>query len=147
MDMRQLDLATKFDGLLAWDSFFHLARDDQRRMFTLFRRHARPQAALMFTSGPADGVAIGSFEGQPLFHASLAPEEYRRLLQVNGFRVVDHVVEDPACGEERSGWRSFLVTMSRADSQNLPVSVISADAPNGVAHVIRNQQGAGLVDR
>lgn len=25
----------------------------------------------MFTSGPADGVAIGSFEGQPLFHASL----------------------------------------------------------------------------
>lgn len=60
MDMRQLDLATKFDGLLAWDSFFHLARDDQRRMFTLFRRHARPQAALMFTSGPADGVAIGA---------------------------------------------------------------------------------------
>lgn len=108
MDMRQLDLATKFDGLLAWDSFFHLARDDQRRMFPLFRRHARPQAALMFTSGPADGVAIGSFEGQPLFHASLAPEEYRRLLQVNGFRVVDHVVEDPACGEERSGWRSLF---------------------------------------
>ena len=52
------------------DSFFHLARDDQRRMFPLFRRHAGPHAALMFTSGPADGVAIGSFEGQPLFHAS-----------------------------------------------------------------------------
>ncbi|MGK8677711.1 class I SAM-dependent DNA methyltransferase [Serratia marcescens] len=98
MDMRQLDLPAKFDGLLAWDSFFHLARDDQRRMFPLFRRHAWPHAALMFTSGPADGVAIGSFEGQPLFHASLAPEEYRRLLQENGFRVVDHVVEDPACG-------------------------------------------------
>ena len=32
MDMRQLDLPAKFDGLLAWDSF-HLARDDQRRMF------------------------------------------------------------------------------------------------------------------
>ncbi|BBO63066.1 TPA: hypothetical protein ACGCBI_003178 [Serratia marcescens] len=25
-------------------------------------------------------------------------EEYTRLLQENGFRVVDHVVEDPACG-------------------------------------------------
>ncbi|CVE17274.1 Mg-protoporphyrin IX methyl transferase [Serratia marcescens] len=108
MDMRQLDLPAKFDGLLAWDSFFHLARDDQRRMFPLFRRHAGPHAALMFTSGPADGVAIGSFEGQPLFHASLAPEEYRRLLQVNGFRVVDHVVEDPACGG-RTVWLAQLV--------------------------------------
>ncbi|OKB68311.1 methyltransferase [Serratia marcescens] len=98
MDMRKLDLAAKFDGLLAWDSFFHLARDDQRRMFPLFRRHAKPHAALMFTSGPADGVAIGSFEGQPLFHASLAPEAYTHLLQENGFGVIDHVVEDPACG-------------------------------------------------
>lgn len=76
-------------------------------MFPLFRRHAGPHAALMFTSGPADGVAIGSFEGQPLFHASGAGG-YGRLLRVNGFRVVDHVVEDPACGEERSGWRSFV---------------------------------------
>lgn len=107
-DIRQLDLAVRFDGLLAWDSFFHLARDDQRRMFPLFRRHANPHAALMFTSGPADGVAIGSFEGQPLFHASLAPEEYRRLLQENGFRVVDHIVEDPACGGERCGWRRLM---------------------------------------
>ncbi|MGP8333012.1 hypothetical protein ACOS17_05380, partial [Serratia sp. CY43514] len=39
-----------------------------------------------------DGVAIGNFEGQPLFHASLAHEEYTRLLQENGFRVVDHVM-------------------------------------------------------
>ncbi|HFF9828402.1 class I SAM-dependent methyltransferase [Serratia marcescens] len=108
MDMRQLDLAAKFDGLLAWDSFFHLARDDQRRMFPLFRRHAGQHAALMFTSGPADGVAIGSFEGQALFHASLAPEEYRHLLQENGFRVVDHVVEDPTCGG-RTVWLAQVI--------------------------------------
>ncbi|BEM75196.1 hypothetical protein SME36J_46190 [Serratia marcescens] len=43
------------------------------------------------------------FDGQPLLHASLAPEEYRRLLQENGFRVVDHVVEDPAC-KGRTVW-------------------------------------------
>ena len=32
-DMRTLSLARRFDGLLAWDSFFHLGHDDQRRMF------------------------------------------------------------------------------------------------------------------
>lgn len=52
----------------------------------------------MFTSGPAHGEAIGTFEGEALYHGSLAPEEYRTLLAENGFAVVDHVVEDPSCG-------------------------------------------------
>lgn len=96
-DMRALSLGRAFDGLLAWDSFFHLAPDDQRRMFAIFREHAAPHAALMFTSGPAHGEAIGDFEGEPLYHASLDPEEYRALLGAHGFRVVAHVADDPAC--------------------------------------------------
>jgi SAM-dependent methyltransferase len=97
-DMRQLALHRTFSGILAWDSFFHLCHDDQRRMFPVFRAHAAPSAALMFTSGPAHGEAIGSFGGEPLYHASLDPVEYRSLLDRNGFRVVSHVVEDPDCG-------------------------------------------------
>jgi SAM-dependent methyltransferase len=97
-DMRKLSLQRRFSGILAWDSFFHLCHDDQRRMFPVFRAHAAPEAALMFTSGPADGEAIGSFGGEPLYHASLDPAEYRSLLDRNGFRVVSHVVEDPDCG-------------------------------------------------
>jgi len=78
--------------------FFHLCHDDQRNMFPVFRAHASPQAALMFTSGPAHGEAIGSFAGEPLYHASLDAAEYRSLLDRNGFRVVSHIVEDPDCG-------------------------------------------------
>jgi SAM-dependent methyltransferase len=97
-DMRELALKRKFGGILAWDSFFHLCPDDQRCMFPIFREHAAPQAALMFTSGPAYGEAVGSFEGEPLYHASLDPAEYRLLLSQNGFRMVSHVIEDPSCG-------------------------------------------------
>jgi SAM-dependent methyltransferase len=97
-DMRKLDLQRKFSGILAWDSFFHLCYDDQRWMFPVFRAHAAPKAALMFTSGPRHGEAIGSFGGEPLYHASLDPAEYRSLLDRNGFRVVAHAVEDPTCG-------------------------------------------------
>ena len=97
-DMRELALGRKFSGILAWDSFFHLCPDDQRRMFPIFREHSAPEAALMFTSGPAHGEAIGSFGGEPLYHASLDPAEYRSLLDQNGFGVVSHVVEDPTCG-------------------------------------------------
>ena len=97
-DMRKLALQRKFSGILAWDSFFHLCHDEQRNMFPVFRAHASPQAALMFTSGPAHGEAIGSFAGEPLYHASLDAAEYRSLLDRNGFRVVSHTVEDPGCG-------------------------------------------------
>ncbi len=95
--MRVLALDTAFYGLLAWDSFFHLSGDDQRGMFPIFRQHAAPGAALMFTSGPSHGEAMGVYRGEPLYHASLAAEEYRALLEANGFRVVQHVIEDPDC--------------------------------------------------
>jgi SAM-dependent methyltransferase len=98
-DMRSLNLNATFDGLLAWNSFFHLNQADQRQMFPIFRRHADRGAALMFTSGPSFGEAIGTFQGEPLYHSSLEGTEYRQLLDFNGFDVVDHVVEDPDCGK------------------------------------------------
>jgi SAM-dependent methyltransferase len=97
-DMRSLKLDRRYGGLVAWDSFFHLAPDDQRIMFPIFRDHAEPAAPLLFTSGPAFGEAIGTLEGEPLYHASLDPDEYRLLLDRNGFDVVAHVAEDPDCG-------------------------------------------------
>jgi len=97
-DMCSLALGRRFDGLIAWDSFFHLRPDDQRQMFRLFREHASEGTALLFTSGPGHGEVIGSFEDEPLYHASLDPAEYRSLLQENGFSVIEHVVEDPDCG-------------------------------------------------
>ncbi|NOJ49481.1 class I SAM-dependent methyltransferase [Bradyrhizobium archetypum] len=97
-DMRKLALRRTFSGVLAWDSFFHLCHDDQRRMFPVFAAHAAPNAALMFTTGPAHGETIGHFAGESLYHASLDPAEYRSLLDRNGFRVISHVVEDPDCG-------------------------------------------------
>ena len=97
-DMRTLNLDETFDGLIAWDSFFHLTQDDQRRMFPVFARHSHPGSALMFTSGTGHGIAMGEFEGDPLFHASLAPDEYRSLLAANGFVVLEMKMEDPECG-------------------------------------------------
>jgi SAM-dependent methyltransferase len=97
-DMRSLKLDRRYGGLIAWDSFFHLPPQDQRMMFPIFRDHAEPEATLIFTSGPAFGEAIGSLEGEPLYHASLDPDEYRLLLDRNGFEAVAHVAEDADCG-------------------------------------------------
>ena len=100
-DMRGLALDERFDGILAWDSFFHLDADDQRNMFAIFTTHAADDAVLMFNAGPAHGEAIGTYRGDPLFHASLAPDEYQSLLARHGFEISDHAVND-----ERAGGRT-----------------------------------------
>ena len=97
-DMRSLALGQRFGAVIAWDSFFHLAADAQRGMFPIFREHVAPRGLLLFTSGPEHGEAIGELYGQPLYHASLAADEYRCSLARNGFEVVQHTLEDPACG-------------------------------------------------
>ena len=86
------------DGILAWDSFFHLNYDDQRRMFPVFGKHASSGAVLMFNTGPMHGEAIGEYRGDPLYHASLAPIEYQALLDEFGFEIIEHAVNDERCG-------------------------------------------------
>lgn len=96
-DFRSFQSDQKFQGILAWDSFFHLTHDDQRKMFGLFSDHVVAGAALMFTSGPAHGEAIGEMFGEPLYHASLAADEYRLLLDQHGFEVIKMIAEDAEC--------------------------------------------------
>ena len=68
---------------------------------------------MMFNAGPAHGEGIGSYRGDPLYHARLDPDEYARLLAANGFEVIDHVVEDPNAG----GRTVWLARYSKLRSQ------------------------------
>lgn len=97
-DMRSLNLGRRFGGVLAWDSFFHLRHDDQRAMFQTFAAHSVSGGILMFNAGFSHGEAIGSYRGDPLYHASLDPSEYEALLAGSGFELMAHSIADPAKG-------------------------------------------------
>ena len=97
--LRALDLGRRFDGLVAWHSLFHLRPEEQRAMFGRLAAHAAPGAALLFTSGSEAGEAIGEWQSEPLFHASLDPAEYEALLAAHGFALVERRLRDPDCGE------------------------------------------------
>ena len=97
-DMRHVSLGRRFNGVLAWDSFFHLKPDDQRAMFSIFAAHAATGAILMFNAGLAQGEGIGSYRGDPLYHASLDTEEYASLLNEASFDLIEHSINDPAKG-------------------------------------------------
>lgn len=93
-DMRQLALGHHFDVIIAWDSFFHLSRADQRVMFPVFAAHAAPGARLLITTGPDDSEAMGRVGNEPVIHASLSPDAYRALFAEHGFDVLWFRPED-----------------------------------------------------
>jgi cyclopropane fatty-acyl-phospholipid synthase-like methyltransferase len=97
-DMRQLALGRRFDGILAWDSLFHLAHEDQRRMFTVFADHASSGTVLMFNTGPEHGERTGEYRGAPLYHASLSPAEYEALIVRFAFHLLQHAADDAQAG-------------------------------------------------
>jgi trans-aconitate methyltransferase len=111
-DMRSLALSRRFQGILAWDSFFHLRHDDQRTMFSIFAMHAAPAAILMFNAGSSYGEAVGSYRGDPLYHASLDASEYEALLSDLGFELIEHSINDPTKGG-RFSWLARVVASCR----------------------------------
>ena len=98
MDMRDVALKGKFHGIIGWDSFFHLDPDEQRSTLQRFFRLLHPGGAVLLTVGHEASEVLGKVEGEPVYHSSLDPEEYRQIFRSAGFDEVDIVIQDEACG-------------------------------------------------
>jgi SAM-dependent methyltransferase len=99
-DMRTLDLPERFDGIIGWNSFFHLTAEEQRAVLPLLAAHLADDGALMLTVGHEAGEVEGRVGGDRVYHASLDPEEYRQRLAELGIPVVTFVAEDPECDHQ-----------------------------------------------
>lgn len=97
-DMRNIDPGGPFGAVIAWNSLFHLTPSDQTTLIPRMAGWLNPGGLLLFTAGPKAGERIGCFEGDALYHASLAPDDYRTLLSDHGLTVLDYRAEDPTCG-------------------------------------------------
>jgi len=97
-DMRTMDLGERFDGVLAWDSFFHLTMAEQRDVIGVLSRHVGETGSLLLTIGHLEGETTGRVGDGTVYHASLAPDAYRDLLSAEGFGQVDITLQDAECG-------------------------------------------------
>tara|TARA_R110002020_G_scaffold25240_3_gene82274 strand:- start:4303 stop:4926 length:624 start_codon:yes stop_codon:yes gene_type:complete len=96
-DMRDLDLGQSFDGVIGWDSFFHLTPDEQRATLVRIASHLGPKGAMMLTVGPQAGEPIGRVGDDPIYHSSLSPSEYESILAGLGLDILQFAKEDPGC--------------------------------------------------
>lgn len=96
-DMRSLDLESRFDGIIAWNSFFHLTPEEQRATLPKLAAHLSPRGRLMVTVGPQAGEVTGKVGDETVYHASLSPAEYAAILEEEGLQLTAFVAEDPGC--------------------------------------------------
>lgn len=96
-DMRALDMGVRFDGVLAWDSFFHLTAEAQRAVIPRLAAHLCSGGAVMLSVGPEEGEAWGDVAGEAVYHASLSPEGYAAEFRSAGMEVVAFQARDMAC--------------------------------------------------
>lgn len=94
-DMRDFDLDETFEGIIAWNSFFHLTADEQRHCIALMARHLGEGGTLMLTVGPDAGEVQGTVGDEAVYHASLSPADYATCLEANGLRLTGFLAEDP----------------------------------------------------
>ncbi len=97
-DMRALSLSETYDGIVAWDSFFHLTQDEQRAALPRFAALINQGGSLLVTVGHDAGEVTGQVGADEVFHASLSPAEYAAILSDNGMRLTAYLAEDPDCG-------------------------------------------------
>ncbi len=98
-DMRKFGAESgAYDGIVAWSSLFHLDEEAQSKLIQRMAIWLKRGGVALFNTGPDKGIAIGELEGEDLFHASLAPGEYRALFAKSGLAEIAHRIEDPDCG-------------------------------------------------
>jgi len=97
MDMRVLDLPEKFHGIIGWNSFFHLTQQEQCAVLPILASLLEPGGVLMLTVGHHEGEKIGNVGDEPIYHASLSPQNYEFELNKIDMNILSFVVEDPKC--------------------------------------------------
>ncbi|MGQ0735037.1 MAG: class I SAM-dependent DNA methyltransferase [Acidobacteriota bacterium] len=95
-DMRTLRVDGQFDAIVAWDSVFHLPREDHAPLFSRFRHWLRPKGRLLLSIGGSDEAGFTSeMWGVRFFYSGHQPAQARGLLAEAGFHIEHWEVDDP----------------------------------------------------
>jgi 2-polyprenyl-3-methyl-5-hydroxy-6-metoxy-1,4-benzoquinol methylase len=100
----------KFDGILAWDSFFHFPKDKQVHIYEKVGNLINPDGYLLFTHGDADGEHTNPMMGESFYYSALPKEIVCQILKDNGFEII-YVHKDY---KERDTDRGLVVLAKKA---------------------------------
>jgi cyclopropane fatty-acyl-phospholipid synthase-like methyltransferase len=95
-DMRTVAVEGPFDAIVAWDSVFHLPRDDHAALYRRVAGWLGPGGRLLLSLGGSGAPDFTSeMHGVPFFYSGHEPDEAVALLESAGFRVEHREIDDP----------------------------------------------------
>ncbi len=83
----------KFDGIVAWDSLFHLQPHEHELVFEKLYKLLKEKGYLLFTHGGSKGQIIGEMYGEKFHYSSPGPENIKGLLKGLGFTTLEWEVD------------------------------------------------------
>ena len=86
-DFFDYETSQKFDGVLAWDSFFHFPKERQESIYTKVGSLLNSGGFLLFTHGDADDEHLDTMFGEELYYSCLPKERVCQLLTDAGFGI------------------------------------------------------------
>ena len=108
-----------FDGIIAWDSLFHLPRGLHKRILIRLRKALTKGGPILLTlGGSAHPPFTDNMWSQPFFYDSLPPEQATALLQATGFEIeLNEFLDQPDlddAGQARGRNKGRIVLLAHA---------------------------------
>lgn len=113
-DMSSLELGRTFNGIIAWNSFFHLTQANQVQAFERIDKHLEKDGVLLLTVGDKEGEVTGIVNSHPVYHSSLSSQGYEDLLNRFNYKLIKFIPKDVDCQDH-----SVLLAMKELPNPSL----------------------------
>ncbi|MDR0289467.1 MAG: class I SAM-dependent methyltransferase [Treponema sp.] len=86
-DFFEYEPIEKYDGIVAYDSFFHFPKEKQKEIYKIVSNWINIGGYFLFTHGNEDGEIEGNMFGEKFYYSSLNTKEVHKLLLEYGFEI------------------------------------------------------------
>jgi len=104
-DICSFETDEKYEGIVAWDSLFHLEYDKNEFVFEKLFGMLKDNGYMVFSHGGGQGEITGTMEGENFSYSSLGPELTLQTLKEIGFKVVKYEVD---CSESHGYMKAIV---------------------------------------
>jgi predicted TPR repeat methyltransferase len=86
-DFFEFKTIEKYDGIIAFDSFFHFPKEKQYKIYEKISGWINIDSYLLFTHGKEEGEIKSDMFGEIFYYSALDKEKVHELLLKNGFEI------------------------------------------------------------
>lgn len=87
-DFIDFEPSERFDGIIAFDSFFHFPKDKQAEIYSRVANWMNMGGYLLFTHGNKEGEISGEMFEETFYYSCLDTQTVHELLSESGFEIV-----------------------------------------------------------